>query len=618
MKKQNRYPKADDKASYPDRSLTLASMTDDESSSSNSVSELPELYAQLKRIQSSKGLINHAQRADLLSRIGRVHRERDEITNAMDAHLEAMEIYKGVYGGEDNHFVARTLRDIGDVHLESGDLSQAVDSYMDSLKLTRMLQSSGNVKDDGSIRTETVNDECYSLDTGITLMKIGSVARKQNDPDVALPSLLLSLEEFKRVSKSKSSEYTQDLYEQIGDVYNVDFSSYPEARESYKESRRIIASSDFLKCWSLDDKIGLMNLRLGEWKDAKSLFLSTLRAKEKHFGKESLDVSRTKILLARLFLAESEYRKSMEMALSALTVQKENLRNNDKGNVELAQTLNLIGDVHFYQKEYNFAMSAYTDALNLKEKCDKEHYITRKECAKTLTCIAKVHYAKDNFGDALDILEEARHLQEEVLDSDHLDNGKLMHFLGSIKQRLHPPSLEEAMDHHIEALSIFQSQRGTTNVDVACILFDMGEIHRQWGDEKEALTVLTEARRLQENHVKATGQSNSTDLAQTLFATARIHEKVGHKDLAISTYRSSLAAYRAAGYDGDNPGLRLVVDKLSNLDDSIETQIVSSTLSWTGILVPDRKYYDGTVVLDAVSFMYSSLFGPCLNEDRDV
>jgi len=617
MKKQNRYAKADDKASYPDRSLTLASMTDDESSSNNSISELPELYAQLKRIQSSKGLINHAQRADLLSRIGRVHRERDEITNAMDAHLEAMEIYKGLYGGEENHFVARTLRDIGDVHFESGDLSQAVDSYMDSLKLTRMLQSSGGVKDDGSIRTDTVDDECYSLDIGITLMKMGSVARKQNDPDIALPSLLLSLEEFKRISKSKSSEHVQDLYEQVGDVYNVDFSSYREAKESYKESRRISAGSDFLKCWSLDDKIGLMNVRLGERKEAKSLFLNTLRAREKHFGKGSLDVSRTKILLARLFLAESEYRKSMDMALSALTVQKENLRNNDKGNVELAQTLNLIGDLHFYQKEYNFAMSAYTDALNLKEKCDKEHFIIRKECAKTLTCIAKVHYVKDNFGDAIDILEEARHFQEGVLDSNHFDNGKLLHLLGSIKQRLDPPSLEEAMGHHIEALSILKGQSGTNNVDVACILFDMGEIHRRWGDEKEALTVLTEARRLQENHVKVSGQSNSTDLAQTLSAIARLHERVGDKELAISTYRSSLDAYRAAGFDGDNPGLRLVVEELSKLDDSIETQIVSSTLLWTGILVPDRKYYDGTVVLDAVSYMHSSLFGPCLNEDRD-
>ena len=102
-----------------------------------------ELYTELKTLESSKGLIDHTKRGEILCKIGRIQCSEGDVPGSLESLNEAMEIYRGLHGDEDI-LIANTLQDIGDVYFKANKLSLAVDNYMDALKMTRTIRGNGD------------------------------------------------------------------------------------------------------------------------------------------------------------------------------------------------------------------------------------------------------------------------------------------------------------------------------------------------------------------------------------------------------------------------------------------------------------------------------------------
>lgn len=563
------------------------------------------LNKKLDEIQSSKGLIDHSQRAQIISQIGRLHCDNQEYEKAFESHYEAMEILASINANEDDIRIAICLRDIGDVHYSKNELSDAIDSYMDSLKMTRAVQE---------------GDE-HKHFIGSLLLKLGNVSYDQNDVEIALPSLELARNAFEG-SFDHVYDYAE-VSELIGHIQYDDLSRYEDAVKSFKKALAARKNGIYYKepdenVQLLEEYIITINRRMGKFTDkSMSTLKRIMKDREQKYGKCSIEVASSLVTLAKAYSYQEKYDTAMDLLLKALSIQKEFLPNDDNGNCTLGKTLDTIGNVHKMKGDIRYAMSAYADALELKEKCNLDEDPRFKcEIALTLFQIGEVHEMNEHFDEAMQLLGEALFTQQSLLIPEHLDVAATKQRIAIIHGKLQ--QYQDAMENHVEVLRIYNKILGPNHMDVSESLCYIGDIHSEWGEFDKAICVFEKAQTIQEENLKSCNAEDmfkiKLALASTLNKRGMVLEKMGNNEDAVSCYKQSLENYRSSGVDGNFPGVKEVLSRLGTLDKSFEV-MVHTALSWAGFLAPDVSCTDGSTLENMTCFTTDLL--TCASSDED-
>ena len=225
----------------------------------------------------------HIKYAKLLHQKGNQHGTRNEHTQAIEAYVEALRIYKEQYG--DTHLsVANTLYNLGVSLNAKGSPDKAVRCFVKALRITK--------------------------------------ARLGDDHlDVA------------------------DSYEQIATSNKLN-QNYSEAVSYYEKAlavRKQSAGGSDLKSSEIMHEMGILHSDNQLWEKAERAFKESLRIRTIHLGSDDLLVADSMMRLAQIYLSRDENSKALKHFEGALRIHKSKLESSDP---DLAKIYQSLGTVH--------------------------------------------------------------------------------------------------------------------------------------------------------------------------------------------------------------------------------------------------------------------------------
>ena len=167
------------------------------------------------------------------------------------------------------------------------------------------------------------------------------------------------------------------------------------------------------------------------WDDSLKYNEDCLGIKREVFGNDHLEVSKTLILLGRIWLKKKQISKHVKNSAlglykEALEIQKQSLGDT---HTEVATTLLVIGDIHCDEQRYLEAIKTISEALKIqKVTLGGDH----KDTADTLRHLGEVHFYLAAHDKALACYNEALGIKREILGYDHISCGKLAFLIGMV------------------------------------------------------------------------------------------------------------------------------------------------------------------------------------------
>ena len=224
----------------------------------------------------------HIKYAKLLHQKGNQHGARGEHTQAIEAYVEALRIYKEQYG--DTHLsVANTLYNLGVSLNAKGSPEKAVRCFVKALRITK--------------------------------------ARLGDDHlDVA------------------------DSYEQIA-TSNKLTHNYSEAVAYYEKAlavRKQSAGGSDLKSSEIMHEMGTLYSDDGLWEKAERAFKESLRIRTIHLGSDDLLVAESMVRLAHIYLSRNENVKALKYFEGSLRIHKSKISSDHPELAKIYQSLGIV------------------------------------------------------------------------------------------------------------------------------------------------------------------------------------------------------------------------------------------------------------------------------------
>ena len=182
------------------------------------------------------------------------------------------------------------------------------------------------------------------------------------------------------------------------------------------------------------------------------------------------------------------------------------------------------------------------------------HGEVSEQHAVALRELADLYWSEQRLVDAARTLEQAVEVAQQV-SPDGFGVTRLMQNLAAVYNTNHQP--ERALALHERALAMRTRLLGTDHVDLAVILLNLGDSHRQMGNFADALPPMQRALALREKHLPA----GHPDIAWATSFIGRVYREAGDYATALPYFERTLTIREQAL----GPTHRFVSRSLSDL-----------------------------------------------------
>ncbi|KAF8535479.1 hypothetical protein BDD12DRAFT_912762 [Trichophaea hybrida] len=178
--------------------------------------------------------------------------------------------------------------------------------------------------------------------------------------------------------------------------------------------------------WNLEDYVGEVHFRKGNYGGAINFFQRVLAGKENTLRNNHPSTLATVNNIASVFCDQGEYGKALEWYRRALDGKEKTLGND---HLDTLNTVNNIGNVFCNQGEYGKALEWYRRALDGREKA---HGNDHPDTLRTVNNIALVFCNQGEYGKAREWYQRAVDGMEKTLGNGHPDTLTAVNNIASV------------------------------------------------------------------------------------------------------------------------------------------------------------------------------------------
>jgi tetratricopeptide (TPR) repeat protein len=486
----------------------------------------------------------HPQVADTLIIISNVHKDKGDITEAIQQLHKALSILKLCLGAF-HPKSAIVFRELGKLYDErqkgTGDLDMAIALYSQATSSFRECFGSKDAMVGASLNNEAV------------------VHIKQGNYDLAVEKLSDALVAYETSKMNKDKTINTDsaqVWKNLGECYvrRKEFESahfaFTNALEIQKDAR--------LQAEKLGKPLskGCDDATL-----ADTLLRSGNATKATCRYEDAYKIYKEALIIYRMHY-NSAHRASQGRISDALADAQD----------RLAHTLYCIAEVQEIRGFYEDAEALFSESLQLRFHSDAQRGRTRKNmvhCAMSLAGIGNCHMKTGQFEDAASVFSESvRYLEAHGVAEDHELVLKLRERLGESKRGVISLSFSDDSDEGLDKSA----------GDITIEMDARSKKLMQEGEYDDAIDVISRAlsirrrrltKRLQEELVPEQ-MVEKEDVAMTLVNFATILFKKGEQKQAEMLTREAIRMYKSNGYDDDHPKVRSLSEQLNRLVEKIQ------------------------------------------------
>lgn len=483
----------------------------------------------------------HPQVADTLQFFGILHKDRDEMAQAikfMNKSLSILKLCLGTYHPRS----AIAFRELGKMYdarrANSGDIDMAIGLYSQATSSFR---------------------ECYgpkSIMVGECLNNEAVLHILQSHFDLAVEKLSDSLIAYETAKMSKNKIINTDsaqVWKNLAECYSrrEEFESahfaYNNALEIQKDARKQAEKLGAPVTEGCDDAtLADTLLRLGN------------STKQTHRYEDAHKTYKEALLIYRLHYTTA-HRSSNGRISDALADAQD----------RLAHTLYCIAEVQEIRGIYEEAEALYSEALQLRLHSDAQRTQNRMNmvhCAMALAGIASCHMKNSEFEDAIAVYKESiKYLEVHGVPEGHALMKKLQDRLEKSEQGIMPN--QTFCDDGDDA-------SGDERTDITLEMDAESKRLMDEGEYDESIEVLSKAlsirRRRLTKRLKDTFVPESLpekeDVAMTLVNYATILFQKSEMRQASALTNEAIRMYKSSGYNDDHPTVASLTEQLNKLN----------------------------------------------------
>jgi tetratricopeptide (TPR) repeat protein len=312
----------------------------------------------------------------------------------------------------------------------------------------------------------------------------------------------------------------------------------------------------FKSLWNLQDRVGRVLERKGDYGGALVWFQRALDGRERVLGKDHRDTLDTIYCIALVFNQQREYSKALKWYWRVLDSREKTL---GKDHPSTLDTVHCMAVVFDRQRKYGKALEWYQRALDGSEKTlGNDHSST----LSTVHCMAILFDRQRKYGKALEWYQRALDGKEKTLGKDHPSTLSTVHCMAMVFDRQR--KYGKALEWYQRALDGRKKTLGNDHPDTLWTINNIAIMVAE--HEGEYCKALEWFQRALEGREKAYGKDHCVTL-RTVQNMAFTFKKQGENDKALEWYQRALDGYeRTLGKD--NPAFICTLEMMESLRDN--------------------------------------------------
>lgn len=259
-----------------------------------------------------------------------------------------------------------------------------------------------------------------------------------------------------------------------------------------------------------------VNVKIGEYANAESLYKRSVEITEQRFGKENRNAAQPLTALGELYVRIGEFAKA-ESSCSRSLELTEKSANGEK--IELARSLACLGDLYQAIGDFPKAEQLYKRSIDSTGNTDPDF-------AFVIHRMAQIYYLTDEYPKAVTLYEQAQGIIEKTLGKEHPLLVPILHDLGLCYWRLGDEA--KAVSFLKQSLQVAEKALGKNSPDVIAPLNSLSRLYTYKGDYKTAEPLVKRAIAITETIF---GKEHH-ELVDKLYSLALIQHAQGNANAA--------------------------------------------------------------------------------------
>ena len=342
---------------------------------------------------------------------------KSEHQEAEKWYFEAIDIFKTIYGEEDNQY-GKALTNLGVLYFLMGKFDKCEPIYLQ----VRQIQ----------LKAVGVNH----MDYGVSLNNLALLYKEMGRIDKAEPYFLESYQVFKRALGVKHPQYASSITN-LG-VFYYDMGNIQKAESYYLEAKEVRENA--LGKMHPDYGESLINLgslymELGNYTKSEAYYLESVKIFEQVVGKNHPQYAQSLYNLAYLYNRMKRAKDALALLLEAKLIITNVLNPNHPVYVTC---ISLLANSYKLLEQFDFAEKYFLEA---KEKQEKITGINSLGFTQSIIGLAKFYMDTNRDTIALGLLKQAHEILNQFFGHEQTEYALCVHYLAITYEKLNNPNL---------------------------------------------------------------------------------------------------------------------------------------------------------------------------------
>jgi len=356
--------------------------------------------------------LHHPKMAALLTDLGSVYKDLNEVNDAKKVLETALSISEQHYG-KDHFKTAEILNHLSGVYHELGNVKKAKEISEHALEISERHYGPDH------------------LEVASNLCNLGIIYRELGDTEKAIALL-------ERALKIREQQYGKEHFKvavtltRVGLAYR-NSGNYNKAtvllERALKIRQNYYGLYHFQTAVTLS-YLGITYRALGEFKKAKELLEIALTAREHHFGRNHPITAKALNQLGIVYKDLGNFKEAQKLLENALSIKKQYY---GEKHYEVAFSLRALGDVQMDLGNTKQAKELLKTALKIQELYYKENHL---EVARTLLSLTKVCGELKEFSEAFSFGKKCHQIFFQSYGERHHETRELLDLMEKYKKKL--------------------------------------------------------------------------------------------------------------------------------------------------------------------------------------
>ena len=533
------------------------------------------LYSEALRCKKIEVGLNHQDLASVYIEMGYCHAEKNDREAAEPIFDEALRLMEQAEPTDENEAELLTIQGI--MHNMADEKDEGLECYEQALDIlkNKCPQKKGKIAvllnliaNEHVARGE--NRRAFKLfeeslkcrkemvgfvhvDVATTLVNMATLHQQREKWEKALRCL----EEALRIRKLRlgDSEKVAQTLELIGNL-SKEIGQLKKAEMAYEDALRILRGlhgDNHVSVANILHEMGDLMDDISEYDEAINNFSECLEIRKRALGYDHEDVAETLYSMGFALHNQGEEEEALDCLDDALQVRRQHF---GADHELVGDCLNIMGFIESKKGEHEIAFELLDEALEIRQNNG-----STLKAADTMKNIGNIHKDRKEYVAALDCYEDCLkwRKRELGLNDERVADAQLA--LGNAYSEMNEN--EEAMHCFSEALKVRRVVHGSHDDRVASVLQTMGIIEFRAGNMDRGREYLEDFVRIRKNN----HTDESADYVNVLFIIGNIHKIEGNDNDAKRAWAEAYDIFNAIGLQDENPQIAKILTKLLNKKD---------------------------------------------------